>query len=332
MIDEVRLAYAALATHGTAKHGGLVTLGIDSVEGTYVAMDEHSRQHLLLQTESKIEIDPGVTTLGISTRTLQLVGGEILVLDVTCLFASLSEVFDHFAAAVIQRIADAAESPADAVISVLAAWRNFLVPPAGPPSLDKIAATLGELLVVRDAVKNSGRVDIGFWSGPFGQRHDLRGGRTAMEVKTTRAHTGYRVTIHGEDQMLPPEDGHLYLHFFRLESVHQGKLRLTAVVDELLDAGVSAEQLFRALSASGVPPGDLSSTDNTTFDALERVTFPVDDQTPRIVPSSFSGGQRPQGVVDITYVVDLSHTAGRALGEDEYKAVTATLALGPTAW
>ena len=73
-----------------------------------------------------------------------------------------------------------------------------------------------------------------------------------MEVKTTRAHTGYRVTIHGEDQLLPPDGGQLYLHFVRPSQSMAAKMRLMAVVDELLDAGVSAEQLLpRAESASG---------------------------------------------------------------------------------
>lgn len=331
MIDEVRLAFAALATHGKPEHNGLVTLAVDPVDGAYVAIDEQSRQHLLLRTQSNVEIDPGVTTLAVSTRPLRIAGKDVRVLDITCLFPSLSEVFDHFAAAVIQRIAASAEEPADAVKSVLASWKNFLVPPSGPPGVDKIAATLGELLVVKDAVKNSGLIDIGFWSGPFGQRHDLRGGTTAVEVKTTRAHTGYRVTIHGEDQLQPPDGGQLYLHFVRLESVHGGQLRLTAVVDELLDAGVSAEQLFRALSASGVAAVDLPATDKTTFDVLERMTLPVDDQTPRIVPASFTGGHRPPGVVDIAYVIDLSQDADRALSADDYRTVTATVAAEPHA-
>lgn len=328
MIDEVRLAFAALATHDTVEHHGLATLAIDSVEGVYVASDEQSRQHLLLEIATETEFDPGVTTLSVSTRPLRIAGREILALDVTCLFASLSEVFDHFGAAVIQRMSVASEQPADALKSVLASWKSFLVPPSGPPSIDKIAATLGELLVVRDTVKTSGLVDIGFWSGPFGQRHDLRGGTTAMEVKTSRAHTGYRVTIHGEDQLVPPEDGELYLHFVRLESVHSGQLRLTAVIDELLDAGVSAEQLFHALNASGVPAVDLPATDKTAFDVLERLTLPVDEQTPRIVPASFTSGQRPQGVVDITYVIDLSQGKERALSDDAYIAVTVNLAGG----
>lgn len=331
MIDEVRLAFAALANHGKAEQKGLVTLAIDPVDGAYVAIDEQSRQHLLLRTPSDVEIDPGVTTLAVATRPLRIAGRDVRVLDITCLFPSLSEVFDHFAAAVIQRIAASAEEPADAVKNILASWKNFLVPPSGPPGVDKIAATLGELLVVKDAVANSGLIDIGFWSGPFGQRHDLRGGTTAMEVKTTRAHTGYRVTINGEDQLVPPDQGQLYLHFVRLESVYGGQLRLTAVVDELLDAGVSAEQLFRALTASGVAAVDLPATDRTTFDVLERITLPVDDQTPRIVPDSFVGGRRPPGVVGITYVIDISQVAERGLSADEYRTVTATVAARPHA-
>lgn len=328
MIDEVRIAFAALATHGKAENHGLVTLALDTVDGAYVAMDEQSRQHLLLRTQTDVEIDPGVTTLAVSTHSLQIAGKDVRVLDIICLFPSLAEVFDHFAAAVIQRIAASDEEPSAAVKRVLASWKNFLVPPSGPPGIDKIAAILGELLVVKDAVKNSGLIDIGFWSGPFGQRHDFRGGATAMEVKTTRAHTGYQVTIHGEDQLLEPDGGQLYLHLVRLESVHGGQLRLTAVVDELLDAGVSAEQLFRALAASGVAAVDLPATDRTTFDVLERVTLPVDDQTPRIVPGSFIGGQRPTGVLDITYAVDLSLVADRSLNADDYRMVTANMAAG----
>lgn len=330
MIDEIRLAFAALAAHGKAKENGLVTLAIGSVDGAYIAIDDQSRQHLLLQTESEVEIDPDVKTLAISTHRLRIAGRDVRVLDITCLFASLSEVFDHFAAAVTQRIVTSAEEPADAVKVVLANWKNFLVPTSRPPSVDKIAAILGELLVVKDAVNNSGLRDIGFWLGPFGQRHDLRGGTTAMEVKTTRAHTGYRATIHGEDQLLAPDGGRLYLHFVRLEPVHGGQLRLTTVVDELLDAGVPAEQLFRALTASGVPAVDLPATDGTTFEVLERMTLPVNDQIPRIIPRSFTGSQRPLGVVDITYVIDLSQYVDHALSAEDYRTATAAMALGLT--
>jgi hypothetical protein len=237
-------------------------------------------------------------------------------------------VFDHFAAAVMQRMLTVEDSPGDAVSAVLSGWRNFLTPPSGPPSVDKVASVLGELLVVRDAVKQSGRVDISFWAGPFGQRHDLRSATTAFEVKTTRSHTGYRVTIHGEDQLVPPDGGHLYLHLVRLESVHEGVLRLPAIVDELLEVGVTAEKLFKALAASGIPAADLASTESTAFDVLERVTVPVTEETPRIIPGSFVDGRRPKGVVDIAYVIDLTGTLDLALDDTEYRALAASLVSG----
>ncbi|MEZ0350689.1 PD-(D/E)XK motif protein [Mycobacterium sp. pR1184] len=293
-----------------------------------MGVDDQSRQHLLLATNAEIVNTPAVTTLALTTRNLLVDGESRLFLDITCLFAALSEVFDHFAAAVIERISVGGEAPELAVEHVLNGWREFLIPPTGPPSRDKLAATLGELLVVRDAVKTEGKTDIGYWVGPFGQRHDIRSGPTAIEVKTTRSHAGYRITIHGEDQMLPPEGGSLHLHLVRLEEVPGGSTRVSAVVDELLGAGVSAQKLFSALMANGIAAADLTGTDDVTFEVRERVTLPVDHRTPRIVPDSFVGGKRPSGVVDVSYVVDLTSALASSLGPLEYQALLASLTLG----
>ncbi len=61
------------------------------------------------------------------------------------------------------------------------------------------------------------------------------------------------------------------------------------------------------------------------------MTLPVDEQTPRIVPASFTGGRSPSGVMDIAYVIELSQVADRALSSDDYKTVTATVAKEPHA-
>ena len=119
----------------------------------------------------------------------------------------MAEVFDHFVVSVIERLSATDESAVRAVETVLQRWRQFLIAPSGPPGRDRLAEILSELLVVSDAVHASGVPRIGFWVGPFGARHDMRCGSTAVEVKTTRSHTGHRVTIHGEDQLLASEQG-----------------------------------------------------------------------------------------------------------------------------
>jgi hypothetical protein len=122
----------------------------------------------------------------------------------------VAEVFDHVVVSVIERLSAADQSAVRAVETVLQRWRQFLIAPSGPPGRDRAAEILSELLVVSDAVHASGVPRIGFWVGPFGARHDMRCGSTAVEVKTTRSHTGHRVTIHGEDQLLASEQGFRY--------------------------------------------------------------------------------------------------------------------------
>ena len=126
------------------------------------------------------------------------------------------------------------------------------------------------------------RVDS--WVGPFGGRHDFRRGAVALEVKTTRAHTSRDVTIHGEDQLEAPEGGSLHLHFVRLEEVPSGGDTVRSVVDDLLSVGAATDRLFEALTAAGLPVSELAATDDVSFEVRERLTLPIDAQTPRIMP------------------------------------------------
>jgi hypothetical protein len=127
--------------------------------------------------------------------------------------------------------------------------------------------------------------------------------------------------IHGDDQLEVPEHGTLHLHVVRLEDVPAGGRSVLSLVDEILALGVPAESLFGSLTAAGVPLTDLAATSETTFEVLDRMTVPVDDALPRIVPATFVGGERPLGVVDMNYTIDLDHSVDRALGENEYAAM-----------
>ena len=88
----------------------------------------------------------------------------------------------------------------------------------------------------------------------------------------TRAHTSREVTIHGEDQLEPPSNGTLHLHFVRLEEVPSGGETVHSLVDDLLSAGAPTDRLFLALAASGIPVAELSATGDVPFDVRERLT------------------------------------------------------------
>ena len=329
MIDAVRVALTALRTRTEPASGDLHVVALEGARGTFVAIDDRGRPHLLLATVGTHEAPVSdVASMDISTRSLSIGGQTTNLIDVACLFESVAEVFDHFIVAVLERLDRGSLPPPQALSEVLEKWKQFLVPTQGPPGRDRLAAVFGELVLLLDVVRADPARRIDPWVGPFGGRHDIRRATAAMEVKTTRSHTSRKVTIHGEDQLEPPENGTLHLHLVRLEEVPDGEHSVASLADELLAIGVGAEALFEALSAAGVPITDLSATADVAFQLRERLTVPVDDDMARIVPASFVGGARPVGVVDISYVIDLDHSLDRALDEDAFAALLAVLGTG----
>ncbi|ORB66673.1 PD-(D/E)XK motif protein [Mycolicibacterium tusciae] len=328
MIDDIRIAFTALRSQNPPPGTGLAVLPILATERVYVGLDGQSRQHLLLTHENDTPPTTDIATLAVSTRNLIINNVRRDLVDVVCLFPSLAEVFDYFIVAVIDRLERFDEGPTEAVEAVLQEWRQFLTASPGPPSHDKIATLIGELLLVADAVDVGGATAFNSWVGPSGARHDFRQGPDAIEVKTTKSHTGYRITVHGEDQLVPPDGGRLLLHLVRLEYVPGSGYSVASLVNHLLSRGISAQKLFKALADAKILATDLPATADVTFEVRERITFRVDDDMPRIVPTTFVGGKRPSGVLDLSYVVDLQSRVNDALTPAEYSDLLEVMGSG----
>ena len=319
MIDEVRSAFMALRTQESTGPD-LKVLAFNALSGAYAGIDESTRQHVLLAVQTDTPLPAGIPALSMGKRTLVIGGVQTTFLDIICMYESLGEVFDHFVSAVLEHSVATGQDAAESVTTVLERWKNFLTAAQKPPGRDKLASVFGELLVVLDIVREANTADISYWLGPFGGRHDVRSGSTAIEVKTSQAHTSRKVTIHGEDQLVAPDNGRLYLHFVRLEQVPGNGRSVSSVVDELLMAGVPAETLFNAIAAAGIPVSQLPAAAEMTFDVRERLTLPIDGRTPRIIPESFAEGHRPLGVVDINYTIDLDPSLDLVLNRENYLA------------
>lgn len=328
MIDAVRVALTAVRTRDAPHPGDLTVVELQGAPEVLLGVDELRRPHMLLHFD-----EPGVTrltsdvsALELGVRALSVAGQTRSFLDVTCLFESVADVFEHFVAAVADRVSARPQDATAALTEVLEKWKQFLIPSDAPIGRGKLAAAFGELLVLRDIVEADPTKRVDSWVGPFGARHDFRRGSVALEVKTTRAHTGREVTIHGEDQLEAPENGSLYLHFVRLEEVPSGGETVQSLVDDLLSSGATADRLFKALTAAGIPLAELAASSDTSFEVRERLTLPIDDHAPRIVACSFVGGARPIGVLDLTYVISLDHFTERTLNAVGYRELVIHLA------
>lgn len=328
MIDAVRVALAAVRTRDRPQRGDLTVVALQGVPGLLIGVDDLRRPHLLLPLEPDEagSVDSDVASLDVGTRALVVGDQTRSFLDVTCLVQSVADVFEHFVAAVADRVLAVPSDPARALRDVLEKWKQFLTAPDAPVGRAKLAAVFAELLVLRDIVRADPISRVDSWIGPYGARHDFRRIDTALEVKSTRSHTSREVEIHGEDQLEPPENGTLHLHFVRLEEVPSGGETVQSLVDDLLSAGAATDRLFPALAAAGIPLAELSASGDVAFDIREQLTLPIDADTPRIVPSSFVGGARPVGVLDITYAISLDALVDRALMRDDYLRLISQLA------
>lgn len=112
------------------------------------------------------------------------------------------------------------------------------------------------------------------------------------------------MTIHGEDQLLPPDGGTLHLHLVRLEEV-AGLGVCVIDLHELVALGAPRVALFDALTDAGVPPVAFPTVGAIRFDVRERLTFVVDDTTLRIVPATLAAGQRVSPLGNLLLYVDL---------------------------
>jgi hypothetical protein len=327
VIDGVRLAYAALGESGRPASGELKVRAIpNGPSGVFLGVDDAGRSHLLIEGSGEASRVAGTAALTIGQASLQIDGRPRQLIDVTCEIDALREVFDHFIVAVVERLLGLDESPLAVVLEVFERWRRFLVATGDAPGRDLLASVFGELLVLLDVVRADEQRRVDTWTGPFQGRHDLRRGSQAIEVKTTRSHTARVVTIHGEDQLQPPDGGQLHLHMVRIEEVPDGGSSVPALVDDILAAGAAVGSLFDAVAAAGVAPTHFASAARIQFVVRERLTVAVNDSVPRIVPSTFAAGQRPVGVVDINYRIDLDHVLGRVLDDSGYELLVARLA------
>lgn len=325
MIDRVRFLWAALRDAGPPTEADLAIRSIDAPGvGAILGIDRELRPHLLLRVHEQVGLDPPVEAIHIEVRRLLVDDGEHLYLDVVCCEPSLDFVFDHFVVAVIDRVCGG-EPAVPAVDGVLEAWKRFLVAGDGGPGGDLLSAMTGELILLTDLVRADSRRRVDVWQGPQSARHDFRRGGTAIEVKTTRSHTGFRVTIHGEDQLDEPSGGALYLHFVRLEDVPDGSFSVPDLVEGLIALGASRLELYAAVEKAGLGTGDFESARQTRFEVRSRLTFRVDGSFPRIVPSTFLGGARPAGVDDLTYKIDLATLVSLALDDASFAALAAQI-------
>ncbi len=326
LVERIRLGWVVLAEAETPVAGGFRTQPVvEAGDGSLLlGLDGAGVPCLLIPTDERGP-EESVGVVRIRNSELDTSAGVRSFVVVSCSEPSLRDVFDHFLVGVVTAVqATDGRSPGATAADVLARWRSLFQ--AGGEALghSALAALLAELLILEAIVKRDESRSLAVWTGPSQARHDLRRSLAAVEVKATLSHTAREVTIHGVDQLEPPQGGRLTLAWHRLEVVPDGPLSVFVLADRLIAAGASAVELYGRMEQAGSPASLREEHDGVRFALHEQRFFAVDDDFPRVVPATFPAGV-PRGVDDITYKVALP-APDLALGGAAVEAVLAEMA------
>jgi len=237
--------------------------------------------------------------------------------DVICKKPYLNNLFDMIVFDILKDLETNSYKPDKTCRDVLSRWRDLLSKdPVNLPDKNTLIGIFGELYALRlMAQYNPSAVDI--WVGPDGARFDFINDKSALEVKTTVQRKGCIITIHGHKQLEPFEGSNLFLAIFIIEEVPVGGQSILDLVNSLVDLGVDRLSLFNKLSKVNITAKNINESSGFRALLVAEKMYLVGNNFPAITTLSFKNNELPNGVIDLTYQIDLSYEPPFQLTEEQ---------------
>ena len=283
-----------------------------------LAIGPEGQPRLMVPCGAASSITGGLSSnrLSVTMSRYDVAGRSTRFIDVMCTDRSLDAVFAELANEVVHRVASG-DGATEAVEGTITDFRDLLRDAADSAVPDhEIAGLIGELFVLRDLARRSPSA-ISSWTGPFDQRHDFRYGDHAIEVKTsTRADTT-SIHVSSIEQLSEPVGGSLLLVHLHVERAGNGELSVSSLCDEIIRVGVARKVLGEALAAMGCPDPDSATWNRIRFSPEKMSAYRVGPGFPRVTATQFPGHVLPDGVLSVTYAVDLRAASGFRVPDNE---------------
>lgn len=271
-----------------------------------LAIGPEGQPRLMVPCGATASIRGGVSSekLSVTMSRYDVAGRSTRFIDVMCADRSLDAVFAELASEVVHRIAGG-DGAVEAVEGTIADFRDLLQDAGERDVSDhEIVGLIGELVVLRDLSGHSPTA-IAAWTGPFDQRHDFRHGAHAIEVKTSSRADATVIHVSSIEQLSEPAGGSLLLVHLNIERAANGDLSVAALCSEIVRLGVARSGLAEALTAMGCPDPASAAWNRIRF-SLERIGgYRVARGFPRVTAAQFPNHILPEGILCVSYEVDL---------------------------
>ncbi|MDS1308887.1 PD-(D/E)XK motif protein [Marinobacter xiaoshiensis] len=281
---------------------------------------QEARLLLPLSKSEKVGKLPVSTSLRIKETHAVIDGSTSRLLDIMCTVKELESVFTEVVDEILSRIQEGTSVPS-ALRSTLHDFRAllFLTPTKTIPT-EIVLGLVGELFVLNELLDRSPEAWRA-WMGPQGGRHDFRAGSLALEVKSTRSASNTLVTIQSVDQLSVPSGGQLYLTRLTLEPTPGGVLNVANLYNRAALRCSEPEKLKEILLGLDCSDPSADEWNHLSFSFEGEEVFEVGGSFPRLTEDNFVGSKSPQGVLDISYKIDLSHASDCIITSDKKETI-----------
>ena len=288
------------------------------MESVCVSKDFEDRYHLLVRLpHGRMEFEPGLGRI-LPTRWIAGVrSSEDSYLMISCPEMALLRTFESLIAEFLDISETSSRFPLDDLMEVIDSWRRVLFSQRKALMRSRVVGLYGELVILRELVKNDPQKAPVVWRGPDNYRHDFYL-KNAVEVKTLSGKQRNKVPIHGLSQMEAPDSGELHLVVVSISEAPSGE----SIID-----------LCNSIVAAGLPSGTLYSRLGIEMETVEEMLerFVVDEIRLFVVDEDFPAITRQtldewvaRSIVDFEYSVLIENLRSE-LPYDQLESVLAGL-------
>lgn len=314
-LDELELSWARLQPPANPDGiSGKRAVGLPPDRPVYLAVDSRGRRHLLVQVPDSTPpvIQRETRSLEVATARFQVgSNSEAVYVDLVCTDSTQHGTFSAISQDLIQAVRHSAGPIRDSILSALARWRAFWTAKTTELSREDALGLFGELWFLRRWLGTVTAATVNAWQATNAARHDFQWPSSSVEVKTAATQSAGPPThqISSLEQLADPEQGQLYLFSLQVcddalsaNTLHNLASSLTADLQSDFQA---LRQLNDKLVARGYTPTDQQVATRSLRILGERM-YRVDAAFPRLVRHTFGPHGAPQGVVSVSYKLDLN--------------------------